>query len=66
VTIGVGDALWLPTAHHVTVVAVDGTTQQLAPRLAAPTLVWPQGLLTLRLEGDHTLERAIEIADSTG
>jgi hypothetical protein len=65
VTIGVGDALWLPTAHHVMVVADDGTRQQLAPRLAAPTLVWPQGFLTLRLEGDHTLERATEIADST-
>lgn len=65
VTIGVGDALWLPTPHHVTVVAEDGTQQQLPPRLAAPTLVWPQGLLTLRLEGDHTLERATEIADST-
>lgn len=66
VTVAVGDALWLPTAHHVTVVADDGTRQQLAPRLAAPTLVWPQGVLTLRLEGDHDLQRAIKIADSTG
>jgi hypothetical protein len=66
VTIRAGDALWLPTAHHVIVVADDGTRQQLAPRLAAPTLVWPQGVLTLRLEGDHPLQRAIEIADSTG
>jgi hypothetical protein len=66
VTVDAGDALWLPTAHQVSVVADDGTRQQLAPRLAAPTLVWAQGPLTLRLEGDHTLERAIEIADSTG
>ena len=65
VTIGVGQALWLPTPHEVSVLADDGTRQQLAPRPAGPTLVWPQGLLTLRLEGDHTLQRAIEIADST-
>jgi hypothetical protein len=66
VTIDVGDALWLPTAHDVRVLAADGTKRRLASRLAAPTLVWPQGDLTLRLEGDHSRERAIEIADSTG
>jgi hypothetical protein len=65
VTLAVGDALWLPTAHHVQVVADDGTHQLLAPRLAAPTLVWPQGVLTMRLEGEHGLQRAMEIADST-
>ena len=66
VTIAVGDALWLPTAHHVEVVADDGTRQRLAPRLAAPTLVWTQGDLTLRLEGDHSFEAAVEIAESAG
>jgi hypothetical protein len=66
VSLAVGDALWLSTPHHVSVVTQDGTTRRLASRLAAPTLVWPQGDLTLRLEGDHTLERAVEIADSTG
>lgn len=65
VTISAGDALWLPTAHHVQVVADDGTTRRLPPRLAAPTLVWSQGALTLRLEGDQTLERAVTVADST-
>lgn len=65
-SIEVGDALWVPRPHHVGVVADDGSRRRLAPRLAAQTLVWPQGDLTLRLEGDHSLERAIEIADSTG
>lgn len=65
VSVAAGDALWLSTPHYVSVVADDGTTRRLPPRLAAPTLVWPQGDLTLRLEGDHTLERAVEIADST-
>jgi hypothetical protein len=66
ITIDAGDALWLPTPHDVSVVADDGTRRLLAPRTAAPTLVWTQGALTLRLEGDHSLERAVEIADSTG
>ncbi|MCW2834473.1 MAG: hypothetical protein JWN68_2426 [Nocardioides sp.] len=66
VSIRAGDALWLPTPHYVSVVADDGTTHRLPPRSAAPTLVWSQGSLTLRLEGDHSLERATEIADSTG
>ena len=61
-----GDALWLPRPHHVRVVAEDGSKRRLAPRLAAQTLVWVQGDLTLRLEGDQSLERAVEIADSTG
>lgn len=65
VTLAVGDALWLPHAHHVSLVADDGTLHRLPPRLAAPTLVWPHGLVTLRLEGDLTLERATEIANST-
>ncbi|HXH77481.1 hypothetical protein [Nocardioides sp.] len=65
ITIDAGDALWLPTPHGVSVVADDGSRRRLAPRTAAPTLVWTQGDLTLRLEGDQSLERAIEIADST-
>ncbi len=65
VTIGAGDALWLPTAHVVQVVADDGTALRLPPRLAAPTLVWPQGVLTVRLEGDHSFDQAVTIADST-
>lgn len=66
VTLATGDALWLPTPHEVSVVADDGTSLRLPPRLAAPTLVWTYGDLTLRLEGDHTLDRAGEIAESTG
>lgn len=65
VTLDTGDALWLPTPHEVSVVAEDGTALRLPPRLAAPTLVWTYGDLTLRLEGDHTLGRATEIAQST-
>ncbi|HSV40219.1 MAG TPA: hypothetical protein VLI04_15775 [Nocardioidaceae bacterium] len=58
------DALWFPTAHEVVVVPDAGTPQTLAPRLAAPTLVWLVGDLTLRLEGDLTLSEAVAFAES--
>lgn len=60
------EALWLPTAHRVTVMSAEGDVRQLpSRRLAAPTLVWLDGDLTLRLEGDLTLEEATEIAESS-
>ena len=34
-------------------------------RLAGHTLIWSDGVTTLRLEGDLTLERAVEIAESS-
>jgi hypothetical protein len=64
VTVSDGDALWLPTAHEVTVMSAEGDVRQLPSRLAAPTLVWLDGDLTLRLEGDLNLEEATEIAES--
>ena len=33
-------------------------------RLAGHTLIWPVGDVTLRLEGDLSLERAVEIGSS--
>lgn len=61
-----GDALWIPTAHEVTVVGSTGDVRQLPSRLAAPTLVWVEGELTLRLEGDLDLAQAVAIAESAG
>jgi hypothetical protein len=58
------DALWLPTAHRVTVMSDEGAVRQLPSRLAAPTLVWLDDDLTLRLEGDLTLAEATRIAES--
>ena len=63
-TVSGRDALWLPTAHRVTVMSTKGDVRQLPSRLAAPTLVWLDSDLTLRLEGDLTLEEAKEIAES--
>ncbi len=53
-------------ARIVTLSTGDGTKRRLEARLAAPTLVWTYGDLTLRLEGNDTLARATEIAESTG
>ncbi|CUR59680.1 conserved hypothetical protein [metagenome] len=58
------DALWLPTPHRVTVLGPDGDVRQLPSRLAAPTLVWLHGDLTLRLEGDLDLDEAVAAAES--
>lgn len=58
------EALWLPTAHRVTVVPEGGSVRELPSRLAAPTLLWLHGDLTLRLEGDLDLGSATRIAES--
>lgn len=64
VTVSGQAALWLPTAHRVTVVDGDGDVRHLPSRLSAPTLVWLSGELTLRLEGDLDLAVATRIAES--
>lgn len=64
VAVGMHEALWLPTAHEVTVVSPDGDVRQLPSRLAAPTLLWVDDDLTLRLEGDLDLAEAAAIAES--
>jgi hypothetical protein len=64
VAVGMHEALWLPTAHEVTVVSPEGDVRELPSRLAAPTLLWVVDDLTLRLEGDLDLVGAAEIASS--
>jgi carbon-monoxide dehydrogenase large subunit len=49
---------------QVTVVSPDGDVRQLPSRLAAPTLLWVDDDLTLRLEGDLDLAEAAAIAES--
>ena len=66
VAVGLHEALWLPTAHRVEVVAADGSGRTLPSRLAAPTLLWVDDDLTLRLEGDLDLDAATRIAESIG
>lgn len=63
-TVGLHEALWLPTPHRVEVVAADGTARTLPSRSSAPTLLWVVDDLTLRLEGDLDLAAATAIAES--
>lgn len=53
-----GPALWITGEPHV--VLLPGGPG----RLAANTLIWPRGRLTLRLEGAETLQQARAIAES--
>ena len=58
------DALWFPSPHEVVVTYDGGEPETYPARLAARTLVVPWAGRTVRLEGDLTLERAVQIAAS--
>jgi hypothetical protein len=64
VSVGGTDALWFDEPHEVALLEADGTKRTKSARLAGHTLIWQEGSTTLRLEGDVTLERAVEIAES--
>ncbi len=59
------DALWFVKPHELVLLEPDGSRRAESARLAGHTLVWLADGTTLRLEGDLTLERAIEIAESS-
>jgi hypothetical protein len=59
-------ALWIVGAPHVVMFREpNGQIREVTTRLAGNVLVWTRGDLTLRLEGELTKERALEIARST-
>ncbi len=57
-------ALWFDQTHRVALLNRDGTRRFETARLAGHTLIWEQGGTTVRVEGDLTLSRAVEIAES--
>jgi hypothetical protein len=59
------DALWFEEPHEVALLEADGSRVTHSARLAGHTLIWQNGFTTLRLEGDVSLDRAVEIAEST-
>lgn len=63
-SVGENFALWFETPHEVVLLAPDGSTRTESARLAGQTLIWRTATATLRLEGDLTLDRAVEIAAS--
>jgi hypothetical protein len=62
--VGDADALWFEQPHEVVFLDDQGRPRTETARLAGHTLIWPAGDVTLRLEGDLTLERAVEIGES--
>jgi hypothetical protein len=64
VRVGQGGA-WFRGSHIVMFQDRDGGFHEGRARLAASTLAWQQGDVTLRLEGDISRENALRIARST-
>lgn len=58
------DALWFDRPHEVVLLDEGGEPRRESARLAGHTLIWPVGDLTMRLEGDLSLSRALEVASS--
>jgi Domain of unknown function (DUF4367) len=63
-TVAGGPGYWLPTTHQLFYTDRSGTPQQEQARLAGSTLIWQQGDVTYRLEGQLTRDQAIRIAES--
>lgn len=64
-SVDVGDVgAWLEEPHVLLFTDRDGRLRQNTARLAGKTLLWQQGDVTLRLEGDLSKEEALRIARS--
>jgi hypothetical protein len=62
------DAAWIADTHEIVYTDRDGTERRAEARISGPCLVWERltgpETVTLRLEGDLSLERALVIAES--
>ena len=58
------DALWFEDSHQVAVLDEQGSEVVESRRRAGSTLVWMVDDTTLRLEGELTRERAVDIAET--
>ena len=64
-TVDVGDdGAWLEQPHVLAYRDRNGRFREDTARLAGKTLLWQQGAVTLRLEGDVSKEKALQIARS--
>jgi hypothetical protein len=64
VMVGDQQGIWVDRPHEVVYVDRDGNYHTDSARLSARTLIWPAGDVTLRLEGDFTLDEALAVAES--
>jgi hypothetical protein len=67
--VGGRDAVWLAKSHPIVYVDPSGAERTESARIAGPSLVWQRSAsggseVTLRLEGNVTLARALAIAES--
>ncbi len=62
--VGGTDGLWFERPHDVVILDDEGRPRTESARLAGHTLIWPVGDVTMRLEGDLSLARAVEIGES--
>lgn len=60
----VGDKIWIPYPHVFFYIDRAGQWHTEEPRKAGQTLLWQRGQVTFRLEGDLTMQRALEISAS--
>jgi hypothetical protein len=67
VTVGGSPGFWVSgEPHEFMYRGPDGEPEFDSIRLAGNALLWQQGSLTLRVEGDLTKERALELAETLG
>lgn len=60
----IGDKVWIPYPHRIFYIDRNGEWHNEDPHGAGQTLIWQRDQVTMRLEGDLTKERALEISES--
>ncbi|GAB2874613.1 hypothetical protein [Lentzea nigeriaca] len=60
----IGDKVWIPYPHQIFYIDRNGEWHDEQPHGAGKTLIWQRGQVTMRLEGDLTKEKALEISAS--
>jgi hypothetical protein len=63
-SVGGINAMWFDKPHEVVLLDAAGNRRTETARLAGHTLIWEYAGTVLRLEGDFSLDRAVEIAGS--
>ena len=66
VSVNGGSGAWVNGPHEVLYLGRDGQIRQQSARLSARTLIWQRGNVTLRLEGEYSLQQALRVAQSVG
>jgi hypothetical protein len=62
ITVNGVPALWIPRPHEVLYIDRNSSWQHESARLSGKTLIWQDGHVTMRLEGDFSKDEAIRLA----